>query len=454
MLSSFNNTTTTSSSSHDPDEDEPSPSTTAAAADLHFHHLMAAAPPPPLALPPPLAMASSSSSFATSAIHVRHLLARCAELMSSSSSSASGHAHRLVAALSAASSPLGDSTERLAHQFAAAFSLRLHNRVLIDNNNNNSAAAAMQSCYLSVNQMTPFIRFAHLTANQAILESVESEAGGGIHIVDLDIMHGVQWPPLMQALAERRPPPPLLRITGAGSDPETLHRTGSRLSKFAHSLGLTFHFHPLLLRPDHQHVVRSSSVAVVPGEALAVNCMFYLHRLVSNQQQREEEEQVLRVFLSEVKEELSPRVVTVGERELEGREVGDAVEYYRAVFESLEETVPPGSGERAAVEGAWFGREIREAVAMAGVGGGSSRRMEWWGRVMRRAGFGNVGLSPFAVSQAKLLLRLHYPSEGYRLQVVDRKEVEELGDDDQNLRVRGLLLGWRDRPLFSFSSWR
>ncbi|CAI0540818.1 unnamed protein product [Linum tenue] len=254
-------------------------------------------------------------------------------------------------------------------------------------------------------------------------------------------MHGVQWPPLMQALAERRPPPPLLRITGAGSDPDTLHRTGSRLSKFAHSLGLTFHFHPLLLQQHQPHVVRCSSVAVVPGEALAVNCMFYLHRLiVSNQQQREEEEQVLRLFLSEVKEELSPRVVTVGERELEGREVGEAVEYYGAVFESLEETVPPGSGERAAVEGAWFGREIREAVAM----GGSSRRMEWWGKVMRRAGFGNVGLSPFAVSQAKLLLRLHYPSEGYRLQ----------DDDDGETKLRGLLLGWRDRPLFSISSWR
>ncbi|CAN0922893.1 Scarecrow-like protein 18 [Linum grandiflorum] len=58
--------------------------------------------------------------------------------------------------------------------------------------------------------------------------------------------------------------------------------------------------------------------------------------------------------------------------------------------------------------------------------------------MMRSVGFRNVGLSPFAVSQAKLLLRLHYPSEGYRLDHL----------------VNGLFLGWRDRPLFSISSWR
>jgi hypothetical protein len=83
-------------------------------------------------------------------------------------------------------------------------------------NSYDSDQETLRSCYLSLNQITPFIRFSHLTANQAILEAVQ---GGqqAIHIIDFDIMHGVQWPPLMQALADRPNntlhPPPMLLIT-------------------------------------------------------------------------------------------------------------------------------------------------------------------------------------------------------------------------------------------------
>ncbi|CAN0922897.1 Scarecrow-like protein 18 [Linum grandiflorum] len=136
---------------------------------------------------------------------------------------------------------------------------------------------------------------------------------------------------------------------------------------------------------------------------------------------------------------MNPRVVTIGEREMESTG-GEAVEYYQRVFESLEETVAPTSADRAAVEGVWFGKEIREVVN----GGRIDHKLRWWSEMMRSVGFRNVGLSPFAVSQAKLLLRLHYPSEGYRL--------DHLGGGGGG--VCGLFLGWRDRPLFSISSWR
>jgi hypothetical protein len=38
-----------------------------------------------------------------------------------------------------------------------------------------------------------------------------------LHIVDLDTTHGVQWPPLLQAIVERADPPEA-RFTGVGSD--------------------------------------------------------------------------------------------------------------------------------------------------------------------------------------------------------------------------------------------
>jgi hypothetical protein len=73
---------------------------------------------------------------------------------------------------------------------------------------------------LALNQVPPFIQFAHLTANQALLEALAGECY--VHIVDLDIVHGLQWPPFMQALADLRadqgPSLPQLCITGIGKD--------------------------------------------------------------------------------------------------------------------------------------------------------------------------------------------------------------------------------------------
>ncbi|KAK2995486.1 hypothetical protein RJ640_016842, partial [Escallonia rubra] len=143
---------------------------------------------------------------------------------------------------------------------------------------------------------TPFIRFAQLTANQAILESVQNQQA--IHILDFDILHGVQWPPLMQAIAERGFPSPSLRITGIGSDLDILRRTGDRLAKFAHSLGLKFQFHPLLLINTDDYDP-TSTVLLLPGETLAVNCVLYLHRLLGDCDR-------VRLFLHRIKS-MSPK---------------------------------------------------------------------------------------------------------------------------------------------------
>ncbi|KAI9185377.1 hypothetical protein LWI28_006629 [Acer negundo] len=405
----------------------------------------------------------SHSSTPASAIHMRQLLISCAELVSHSDFSA---ADRLISILSANSSPYGDSTERLVYQFIRALSLRLNRHhhasatagfmmnlittttssVPAAVNYDSSSSSALQTCYLSLNQITPFIRFSHLTANQAILEAIQVGQHQSIHILDFDIMHGVQWPPLMQALAERYSnntlghPPPMLRITGTGHDLDILHRTGDRLLMFAQSLGLRFQFHPLLLLNDDPTSIAlylSSSLSLLPDEALAVNCVLYLHRLVKD------DSRDLRLFLHKIKA-LNPTVVTIAEREANHnqpvfmRRLVEALDHYTAIFESLEATLPPNSKERLAVEQIWFGREIMDIVGAEG----ENRRerhekLETWEVMLRSSGFANVPLSPFALSQAKLLLRLHYPSEGYQLQILNNS----------------FFLGWQNRALFSVSSW-
>ncbi|XP_058219038.1 scarecrow-like protein 18 [Rhododendron vialii] len=438
MLGSFG-------SPQEEDQEGPSSSETHHYPHLHHHHQQIQPPTPP----PP-------RGFATSSIHARQLLISIADLIQRSDFAA---AHRLTAILSSNSaSPYGDSTERLVHQFTQSLSLRLSatyppNPFLSHPNIPNPITAPplppnnlidiepdqnlLHSAYLILNQVTPFIRFGHLTANQAILEAVDGTPS--VHIIDFDIMHGFQWPLLMQSLAERYPPP-TVRITGTGTNLELLRRTGDHLSKFAHSLGLRFQFHPLLLHCNQSDPVTAlvaAQIPILPDETLAVNCVLYLHQLLSDRER-------IGLFLRRIKG-MNPRVVTVVEREANHNHpvflnrVVEAVEHYAAVFESLEATLPPSSKERMDLEVVWFGREIRDIV----VGEGSNRRERHekfpaWEMLLRSSGFSNVDLSHFALSQAKLLLRLHYPSEGYQLR--------NLGDC--------FVLGWQNRPLFSVSSWR
>lgn len=100
--------------------------------------------------------------------------------------------------------------------------------------------------------------------------------------------------------------------------------------------------------------------------------------------------------------------------------------------------MPPNSRERLAVEQVWFGREIVEIVATEGENRKERHeRFDSWEMILRSCGYSNVPLSGYALSQAKLLLRLHYPSEGYQLQILNNS----------------LFLGWQNRALFSVSSW-
>ncbi|KAL8195630.1 hypothetical protein R6Q57_025594 [Mikania cordata] len=392
-------------------------------------------------------------------IYLRQLLLACARSISHSDFTA---AHRIATILSSNSSPSGDPLERLIHSFTKALFLRLRlhrppSPAIPINNftgfcSNYSSEyhdqyddAILQSSYLTLNQITPFIRFCQLTANQAILEAVDhkphhlqQQHPHDIHILDFDIKHGVQWPPLMQAIADRHPPP-TLRITATGTNLDILRRTGDRLSKFAHSLGLRFRFFPLLLphtsnRQTVDDVINHlSTVLLLPNEILVVNFVLYLHLLLIDRDK-------LLLLLKKIKS-MNPKVVTLAEKEANDNHpvlvsrFEEALNYYTAVFDSLEVTLPPNSRDRMVVEQVWFGREIADIVMSEG--DNRRERHASWETTMMIAGFKNVKLSPFAFSQAKLLLRLHYPSEGYNL--------EDVNDS--------LFLGWHNQPLFTVSSW-
>ncbi|XP_028802011.1 DELLA protein GAI-like [Neltuma alba] len=61
----------------------------------------------------------------------------------------------------------------------------------------------------------PYLKFAHFTANQAILEAFPT--ADRVHVIDFELRQGMQWPALMQALALQPNGPLTFRLTGIGT---------------------------------------------------------------------------------------------------------------------------------------------------------------------------------------------------------------------------------------------
>ena len=165
---------------------------------------------------------------------VHHLLA-CAEAAAKEDYML---ARRYILHLNRFASAPGDSMQRVAACFTEALSARLAATLTTKPSTSSTSTTTpptpfspfstntleVLKIYQIVYQACPYIKFAHFTANQAIFEAFEAEER--VHVIDLDILQGYQWPAFMQALAARPGGAPFLRITGVGSS--ILHRVGKR----------------------------------------------------------------------------------------------------------------------------------------------------------------------------------------------------------------------------------
>ncbi|PON74495.1 GRAS transcription factor [Parasponia andersonii] len=296
--------------------------------------------------------------------------------------------------------------------------------------------AAMQILF----EVCPCFKFGFMAANGAIIEAFKDEKR--VHIIDFDINQGSQYMTLIRTIASKTSKPPHLRLTGV-DDPESVQRSvgglkiiGQMLEQLAAEHGVPFEFQAVASRTS---LVTPSMLDCRPGEALIVNFAFQLHHMpdesVSTINQRD---QLLRMVKS-----LSPKLVTVVEQDVNTNTSPffprfiEAYNYYSAVFESLDATLPRESQDRTNVERQCLARDIVNIVACEG-----EERIERyevagkWRARMTMAGFTSCPMSSNVVNSIRELIR----------QYCDRYKIKhEMG---------ALHFGWEDKSLIVASAWR
>ncbi|KAL1556561.1 DELLA protein gai1 [Salvia divinorum] len=287
----------------------------------------------------------------------------------------------------------------------------------------------------------PYLKFAHFTANQAILEAFAGKTT--VHVIDFSMKQGMQWPALLQALALRPGGPPTFRLTGIGppSHDETDHlqEVGWRLAQLAESINVEFEYRGFVASSLAD--LDAAMFDIREGETVAVNSIFELHQLLARPGAIEK---VLQVVSG-----LKPEILTVVEQEANHNgsvfldRFTESLHYYSTLFDSLESC--GGGGEEGVsvqdkvMSEVYLGRQICNVVACEGV-----ERVErhetlaQWKTRLGSGGFEAVHLGSNAYKQASMLLALFAGGDGYRV--------------DENNGC--LMLGWHTRPLIATSAWK
>ncbi|CAL5338946.1 unnamed protein product [Camellia sinensis] len=399
-------------------------------------------------LPLPLPLPDNDSSTASTrplilvdsqenGIRLVHALMACAEAIQQDNLKL---AEALVKQIGLLAVSQAGAMRKVATYFAEALARRIY-RLYPQNSQDNAFSDLLQMHFY---ETCPYLKFAHFTANQAILEAFANHRR--VHVIDFSMKQGMQWPALMQALALRPGGPPTFRLTGIGppSDDNTDHlqEVGWKLAQLAETIHVKFEYRGFVANSLAD--LDASMLDLREGEAVAVNSVFQLHQLLARPGSIEK-------VLSAVKE-MKPEILTVVEQEADhngpvflGR-FTESLHYYSTLFDSLEgcgggggESLSSVSNQDKVMSEVYLGRQICNVVACEG-----PDRIErhetlakWRARFVS-SGFEPVHLGSNAFKQASMLLALFNGGDGYRVEENDGC----------------LMLGWHTRPLIATSAWK
>lgn len=285
--------------------------------------------------------------------------------------------------------------------------------------------------------MTPFYRFGYMAANGAILDAIDNATH--VHIVDFSTSHCMQWPTLIDSLADRMDAasPTSVRLTVSTPTlltPPQLHPTyaevGHRLAWWASKKGVPFEFQ-ILHKPLESLLI--SDIDLRDGEALAVNCSLRLHYLP------DEGATSLRENFLHLVRYLNPTVVTVFEEDCDvmGSDLVSRVQnFYDHEWMKFDYLATYSSHGRVSFERE-VGQRIENVVACEG--GERIERLEakaHWGARLQRVGFRALPIGEDVVAAVREMVRDYAVGWGMKV------------DDDH-----ALTLSWKGHSLAFASAW-
>lgn len=294
------------------------------------------------------------------------------------------------------------------------------------------------NAYVRFCEVSPYPKFAHFTANQAILEALEGEEA--LHVIDFQMGAGAQWASFLQDIASLRAAGklvPTVRLTAVGTRVDEIRATGANLGHFARMMNIALEFQAVVTRPECLDVCM---LGLRDHEAVAGNFIFSLHELLDGETSSGLSTVLKSVFNAR------PKVVTVVEQEANHsgpffqQRFSEALQYYMFLFDSLTSSLDAGadSSVNSSIESHLLAPEIMNIVAFDGVARVERHeRLEQWRKRMLAAGFSPRPLSDASQFQAEKLVTQISARRGF---LVTR---------DQG----SLLLGWQGRPLLAASSW-
>ncbi|XP_038706521.1 DELLA protein RGL1-like [Tripterygium wilfordii] len=346
------------------------------------------------------------------------------------------HATRLLGHCFQLSSNTGNPVQRLVYYFSEALCEKLdqqpksYGKKLLFNFNE---AVTHGPDLLGYFQEVPFSQIEQVAGIQAIVENV-AEAKK-VHIIDLCIRGGVQWPLLMQALASRQECPlELLKITAVGTASRAMEDVGKRLTSFAKTMKLPFSYKivavadMLDLKEDHFELDSEETVAAYS--------MLYLWTLIALPDRLHSVMGVIR--------KINPCIIVVTEVESNNNSPVfvnrfiEALFFYGAYFDCLDACMERDDPKRIAIE-LMFGKGIKNIVAAEG----EDRRVRQVNIDVWRGFF-----SHFEMEEKNLSMSSLYQAD----MMVKRFSCGNSCTLDMN--GKSLIIGWKGTPIHSLSVWK
>uniref|UniRef100_A0A2P2K158 DELLA protein n=1 Tax=Rhizophora mucronata TaxID=61149 RepID=A0A2P2K158_RHIMU len=411
--------------------------TSAGSSGTNSNSSISSSAPPPL-MPPPTTIPTESTrpvvliDSQETGVRLVHTLLACAEAVQQESFKL---ADALVKHIGLLAASQAGAMKKVATYFAEALARRIY-KIYPQDCLDPSYSDALEMHFY---ETCPYLKFAHFTANQAILEAFATESR--VHVIDFGLKQGMQWPALMQALALRPGGPPAFRLTGIGppqpNNTDTLRQVGWKLAQLAETIGVDFKFRGFVASSLADLDPEMLDLRATEVEAVAVNSVFELHRLLARSGEIEK-------VLSSIKA-MKPKIVTIVEQEANHNDLvfldrfTEALHYYSSLFDSLEGSGFSPPSQDLVMSELYLGKQICNVLACEGPARVERHEtLAQWRTRMESTGFDLVHLGSNAFKQASMLLALFAGGDGYRVEESDGC----------------LMLGWHTRPLIATSAWR